>query len=227
MGEKEISLVDMIAIIRKRLKFIILLALLGALLAFGISSIIPKQYETFTTLLIGRPEGYQSGNDFNVNELYFNQQLVGTYSELIQSRTVADQVQSNLGLNMSYDEFRDKMEVTAVNDTEVIQIEVRDEHPVRAKDIANETASIFSSMAENAMKIDNVQVVDFAAEPEEPVSPRVLLNTILGGLAGLVLGLVLAAFREVTDNRVKDASDIEGIGLTVLGSIPVLEKETK
>lgn len=227
MEEKEINLVDMIAIIRKRLKFIILLAIIGALLAFGISSLIPKQYETFTTLLIGRQEGYQGGNDFNVNELYFNQQLVGTYSELIQSKTVADQVQSNLGLNMSYDEFRDKMEVTAVNDTEVIKIEVRDEHPLRAKDIANETASIFSNMAKSAMKIDNVQIVDFATEPQDHVSPRVLLNTILGGLAGLVLGLVLAAFREITDTRIKEASDIEGIGLTVLGSIPVLEKETK
>ena len=228
MDEREISLSELFEMLRKRLLLIVLLTVLGAGAAFGISSILPKQYETFTTLLVGRPEGYQAEKDLNVNDILFNQKLVGTYAELIKSRTVSEKVNENLGLKMDFETFKEKVNVNLVNDTEVIRIVVRDTNALRAKDIANETASIFSDTVVEAMKIDNIQVVDYAVETEKPVAPRILLNTALGAMIGLILGVVIALLKELLDKTVKTTEDIEEkIGLPVIGSIPVIGGKEK
>ena len=228
MEEREISLSELFGILRKRLLLILLLTALGAGAAFGISSILPKQYETFTTLLVGRPEGYQAEQDLNVNDILFNQKLVGTYAELIKSRSVAEKVNENLGLEMDFETFKEKVNVNLVNDTEVIRIVVRDTNALRAKDIANETASIFSETVVDAMKIDNIQVVDYAVEPENAVAPRILLNTALGAIIGMIIGMMIALLKEILDKTVKTPEDIEEkLGLTVIGSTPVIGGKEK
>lgn len=107
MEEREISLSELFEIIRKRLMLIIALTILGAVIAFGVSSILPKKYETFTTLLVGRPEGYQAEQDLNVNDILFNQKLVGTYAELIKSRSVAKRYHARFGIIPPVDIFHE------------------------------------------------------------------------------------------------------------------------
>ena len=54
-----------------------------------------------------------------------------------------------------------------------------------------------------------VEVVEHAEPPLFPVSPRMTLNLILGGVAGLVLGIVMAFFLEFLDTSIKKVEDVE------------------
>ncbi len=63
-------------------------------------------------------------------------------------------------------------------------------------------------------------VVDPATPPEEPAAPRVLLNTLLAALVGLLIGLGIAFTLEYLDDTVKSTNDVEAVtGLATLGTI--------
>ena len=77
------------------------------------------------------------------------------------------------------------------------------------------------SLAEDT-ELGIAQVVREVQVPTEPASPNLLLNTVLGGLLGLMLGLAGAAVRYRTDARVHTPDDLEEHGFAVLGTIPDL-----
>ena len=63
-------------------------------------------------------------------------------------------------------------------------------------------------------------VVDPASPPVQPASPRVLLNTILAALVGLLLAIGFAFLLEYLDDSVKSTDDVEAVaGLPTLGTI--------
>jgi polysaccharide biosynthesis transport protein len=63
-------------------------------------------------------------------------------------------------------------------------------------------------------------VVEEAAAPEFPVRPRVLVNTVLGGLVALMVALGLVLALDYLDASVKSAADVTALtGLPVLGAI--------
>ncbi len=75
------------------------------------------------------------------------------------------------------------------------------------------------------MKLDNVQIIDVAKIPENPVKPRPLFNIAIAGVLGVMLGIGVVFLIEYLDNTIKSPEDIERyIGLPVLGIIPMSEQ---
>jgi polysaccharide biosynthesis transport protein len=71
------------------------------------------------------------------------------------------------------------------------------------------------------MRVNNIRIVDRAADPGGPIRPRVGVDAGIGALAGLILGLALMWLREVMDNSVKTPQDLEErLGVTFLGLLP-------
>ena len=82
------------------------------------------------------------------------------------------------------------------------------------------------SRISNAMdteKISNVTQIQAARSPLKPVSPKVLLNLVLGLFLGAFGGLGLAFFMEYLDDSLEKPEDAESaLNLPVLASIPGL-----
>ncbi len=79
--------------------------------------------------------------------------------------------------------------------------------------------------AEVAKMVDlpGVRVVDTASTPGGPSSPDVPMNLALGLVLGLGFGLVVAFYREYTDDPLRDRKEVEReTGIPVLGMIPNL-----
>ena len=71
-----------------------------------------------------------------------------------------------------------------------------------------------------------VTVVDPATAPLAPSSPRVLLNTLLAALVGLLLALGIAFTMEYLDDTVKSPEDVESAtGLATLGTVLKMKGE--
>jgi polysaccharide biosynthesis transport protein len=68
---------------------------------------------------------------------------------------------------------------------------------------------------------NNISIVDKAALPLSPSTPKLYLNLALALVAGLALGLLLALGLDYLDDSFKSPEDIEReLGMTVLGVIP-------
>lgn len=222
---EEISLQELFYILRKRLWMIILLLIISVVVAGALSFyVLEPEYETFTTLMVGRPKDYQSESKIEYNELLLNQKLVHTYGVLVESRDVSDKVIKNLDLDMSFQDFSNKVGVTLVKDTEIIKIQVTDKDPEVATNIANETASVFMDSVVKFMNVENIQVIDEAQVPNNPVKPRPMLNMAIAGVLGLMVGVFVSFLLEFLDTTIKTPEDVEDhLDLSVIGAIPKMD----
>lgn len=208
---------------------LIILMTILSITASGLVSyfVLEPEYQTFTTLIVGKPKDYQNvDNKLEYNDLLLNQKLVSTYGELVKTRIVADEVIKNLNLDMSYKEFREKVNVNLVRDTEIIKLEVMDTNPVLAAEIANETAQVFMENVKDIMMVENVQVIDEAQVPDIPIKPRPSLNMVIAGVLGLMVSIFLVFLLEYLDSTIKTPDDIERyLNLPVIGTIPMVEEK--
>ena len=75
--------------------------------------------------------------------------------------------------------------------------------------------------------INNVAVVDAADVPQQPSSPRLLINLFVALLAGLGLGALAAFALEQIDEAIADPAEVERrLGLPLLGSVPKVDDVT-
>lgn len=222
---EEISLQELFGIIKKRLWMIILLTVISVVLAGVLSYFVLKpEYETFTTLMLGKSKDHQLESGIDYDDLLLNQRLVRTYGELVKSRDVSDKVIEDLDLDIDFKTFSDKVSVKLVDDTEIIKIEVKDKDPVMAARIANETATIFMDSVTRFMNVENVQVIDKAQAPEGPVKPRPTLNMAIAGVLGIMVGVFITFLLEFLDNTIKGPGDVEKyLEISNIGSIPKVD----
>ncbi|GAA0402910.1 polysaccharide biosynthesis tyrosine autokinase [Micromonospora gifhornensis] len=154
-------------------------------------------------------------------------QRVRSYSEIANSPTVAAAVTDRLGLGYSPEELMSKVTVTGKASTAVLDVEVRDSDPQRARDIANTIADElpgFITQLEQPTEIETppikVSVVRAATTPSSPESPRPLVNVGLGLAGGLFVGVGAAILRYAGNRTVRDEQHAAEVAeLTLLGTV--------
>ena len=75
--------------------------------------------------------------------------------------------------------------------------------------------------------VNNIAIVDQADIPQKPSSPKLLVNLLLSGLLGLILGAATAWILEQIDERIIDPGEVEReLGLPLLGTVPKVVDQT-
>ncbi|MEW6401069.1 MAG: polysaccharide biosynthesis tyrosine autokinase, partial [Chloroflexota bacterium] len=79
---------------------------------------------------------------------------------------------------------------------------------------------------ERLQNTPTVEQVSPASTGADPVKPRILINTLLGGLAGLILAVVLVVVRESADDTIKSREEVEKLlGTQVIGYVVEIADE--
>jgi chain length determinant protein EpsF len=135
---------------------------------------------------------------------------VGANAQVLRQReaelrqAVADQKARVLQLNRARDELG-----VLLKDLDSAQ---------RAFDAASQRFS--QTRIEAQSEQSDIALLNPAVAPTEPSGPRVLLNTLIGILAGTVLGVGLALLLELLNRPVRSPSDVKDmLGIPVLGTI--------
>lgn len=225
--EETISLQDLFKTIRKRLGLIALLTILAITIAGVISFIVlTPVYQTSTEILVNQSPA-ETGQLTNQN-IQTDLQLINTYSGIIKSPAILDQVVEEMNLDMTTDQLTDKITVSNADQSQIVNITVQDEDPAMAVEIANTTASVFENDIQELMNVDNVTILSPAVlkENPSPVAPNPMLNMAIAAVVGLMLGVGIAFLMEYLDTTMKDQQDIEDVlGLPLLGIVsPIVEK---
>lgn len=210
---------DLLNIVRKRIVILIIIPVLS-IITCGIYNYyyLPNIYQASTTLMVVKTQTVQNPVEYSL--LLANRQLVPTYSELAKSRSVAMKVLEVTKVDLSYGQYCSMVDVQMVRDTELIQINIADTLPGRAKMLANATAKAFIEKIEDIMEVNNIKIVDEAIEPLSPIKPQRLLNVIISSILSTLFAIFIIFLMEYFDNTLKTKEDVERyLSLPVIGSI--------
>ncbi|CAN2211548.1 Exopolysaccharide synthesis protein [Candidatus Nanopelagicaceae bacterium] len=161
----------------------------------------------------------------------FTQQRVKSYAQLINAEGTLLPVIQKLGLETTPEKLGRQIRATVPIDTVIIDVNVKDESPVMAMQIANAVASEFSNSVQS-LELPGVQgetsvkasLSRQATVPSSPVSPKLSLNVALGLLLGFTIGLFIALIIHFGDLTVKNSDHL--FGLPLLGAFK-FEKKAK
>ena len=223
--ELEIDLWEIFLVLLHNLALIISVGIMVALGAFLVTQLFGvPQYESTTKIYILNK---QENNAVTYSDIQLGTQLTKDYAELIQSRFVLEEVVQGMGLDLSYEEIAKKVSVTTPTDTRILAITVTDTDPVTAMQMANAIREAAAVHIMNVMDIQAVNVSETANMPMKKASPSVLKNTLIGGMAGIFLMIIVILIRFLMDDTVKTPEDVEKyLHLSTLAVIPLNEGET-
>ena len=219
--QETIDLREVFLMLRKNLLLIILLAVLFAVVG-GVCTkfLITPLYQAKATMIVNsREEGTQTvvTND----QINSAKQLVETYSVILKSDTVLEKTIEDLELNYTYAQLVDKVSVSAVNDTQIMQITVTDANPDLAQQIVENIVLQAPEIIIKTVKAGSVEVISQPKAEHIPVNNNLVRNTALAGFLGACVAAGIGFIRMLLNNKFMTGEDVtRRLGLPVLGVIP-------
>ena len=213
------TLAELFHLLRKHMRLVIALPVALAVLVAIVSFFMPDQYTASTTMYVlsRAEEGQQATN--MATDLNASQMLTNDVAKILKSDRVSRDVADQLGLRDlgDYD-----ISVDNTSTTRVVTLSVTGTDPVLTAQVANAFVTDVSSVAQEVMNVQSVNVIDSAATPTVPSGPRRALYTAVGFLAGLFIAVAIVVAEDALNTRVRNSEEVEElVGLPVVGHFPV------
>lgn len=206
--------------VRRYWMAIVVSILSGAIVALAVGSALPKTYEASTVLLLSVPKvtNPNDSSDYVRNRM-------PTYAALVESEPVLGNAQRLIGLDESTNVIASRVRAKVEDSTVLLRLTAEWNDPKTASDLANAVARSYSDVAP---KLDNrqdlllhVDVIEAAAVPDRPVGLSPTALSLIGSVAGLTLGLLVAFGRNNYHRFARDVIDIaEATGTEHISVLP-------
>ncbi|PTE34671.1 capsule biosynthesis protein CapA [Mammaliicoccus fleurettii] len=216
--EETIDLSKLFGILKKNIKYLIVLPIILLILSMVITFLfMTPKYSTSTQVLVNQKE---TDNQMIAQQVQSDLQLVNTYSEILKSPRILDKVSKNLKGQYSSNELSGMLTVSNQAESKILNITVENESREKAGKVANEIANVFSKEVKDIMNVDNVSILSKADNNGSKVSPKPLINAVVGLFLGLIIALIIIFLKEILDKRIKTEEDVEEqLNIPVLGTI--------
>lgn len=217
---EEIDISEVLLYFKSKVALIIgitlLIVILGNLYAMFLR--VPV-YKSSSTIVIASNDT----NSANMQaDITVNQKLVGTYKEIVTSRSVVEQVIKDLDLKYSYEELSSNILVEAVQNTEVLKISVLDKNAELAPKITSMLSEVFKEEVMEIYNLKNVKVLDSASTPTGADNVNFVKDEIIYFGLGMIASFMLVFIMFYFDKNIRSVEQVESrVGLPILGTIPV------
>lgn len=216
---QEIDLLDLLSAYIAQMPLLILVFVIGAVIAglITIFGITPKYTATAKLYMVSA----SSGSAIDLTDLNIGTSLSKDYEVLMQIRPLYEEVIEELELPYSYNELRQMVAISTVNDTRVVQVTTTSVNPEEARDISNAIADKAVTYLPKLMDTSAPNIAERAICPTQKSSPSLVKNTMIGALVGLILCLGIITVLYLLDDTLRTAEDVEKeFGIIPLTSIP-------
>lgn len=226
MEEQVISLEEILEVLKKRWKLILIVTLLSTLVSGLVSFfLISPKYEASTKLFIGKEAGAGAVAGYDQNEIAMYQKLMKTYSEAIKTRDLVGRAIKVANSNLTEDEVLQKLTVVTVADTQILQIKIDDKDPNMAATMVQAITNEFVTTSKALVPNGNIKVIETVKVPETPVSPNKKMNIAIAFLLGAMVSVGISFLLEFLDNTYKNREQLEKeLDIPVIGTIPYTEQ---
>ncbi len=214
--------------LKKNIVVLLISAILFGAVGYGVSAFaMTPKYQASVNMIVNTTQ--ESSTTVTNDNITSATKLVSTYAIIVKSNLVLDAVIDDLGLDMDYKTLADKVSVSAVDSTQIMQVTVTDTDAARAANILEAITEIAPDAIVDAVEAGSCKVVSSVMTSDEPVSPNAAKNTILAAIVGMILAIGAVLIRELTKTRtILDDKDVEEyLGLTVLSVIPEIDEGKK
>lgn len=222
----EITIKDLGLAIKKSWYFILIFVIGIGAFGWWYASFTKKDVYSASAMVIVSSTSNNTTDEtqMNLNDYTLSTRLVNTYSVLAKTDRVMQQVIDEMGLEMELEEFAEMISVSAEDDTEILRIAVDSDSEQFSIRAVNKLVDVFKVEVSEIMRLDNVQVIDYAKTASHSVVPNQKMYVAAGLVIGLVAGLVIALLRYINDDTIKDADEITEIleDSPVIGRVPRL-----
>ena len=226
---EEIDIKDFMGYLRKFLIPMIVVALItiGGSIFYNLTIKTPM-YKTSTTVVLAQGTGDQVSSSVTLNDISINQKLVATYTEIVKSKLVLEQVIEDLKLDTTAEKLAKHVTVAAIEDTEILKITVEDGNRIAAAQIANKIADVFTKEIVNIYQLNNVSVIDVAQVNDKQSNDTTIRDAAIALLISIFGISAIAFIIYYFDDTIKYNEDLEKkIGLPIAGKIVKSEIEKK
>ena len=218
---EEIDIKDFFSYLKKYILPMVIVAILaiGGVVFYDLALKTPM-YKTSTTVVLAQKSEDSKQAGTTLNDITVSQKLVATYSEIVKSKLVLEQVIDNLSLDTTTEKLSKRVTVSAVEDTEIIKITVEDADRDTAAKIANKIAEVFSKEIVNIYQLHNVSTIDIAPVPDKQSNNTTIRDSAIALLIS-VFGVAAIAFViYYFDDTIKYSEDLEKkVNLPIAGKI--------
>lgn len=222
--EIEIDLKELFFELINNWVMIVISTILVALIAFCISKfIMTPQYTSTSQMYVFT----KSTSITSLADLQTSANLTNDYKVVVTGRPVLEQVIENLELeDETYGSLSGKVAVNNPSNSRILEITVTHPDPKQAKKIADEIADVSGAFISEKMDQDPPSVLQYGYVAKNPVSPNILMNTVLGAAIGAFLAMAIVIISYLLNDTIMTAEDIERkLGMNVLGTLPLEEVE--
>ncbi|MDU0567543.1 Wzz/FepE/Etk N-terminal domain-containing protein [Staphylococcus haemolyticus] len=208
-------------IIKKNWKLLVLLPIVFLLISLVYTFFIASpKYEASTQVLVNEKE---KDKDMMAQQVQSNIQLVNTYSEILKSPRILDEVVKE-HKEYSASQLNKMVSVNTEAESQILNLSVRANSEKKSEKITNDVAKVFKKQIPDIMNVDNVTVLSSADGTATKVSPKTTANIVGSLLLGLIVAAIIIALKEIFDKRIRTEEDVEKeLEIPVLGSIPMIK----
>ena len=218
--DDEIELMDLVFILIKSWKIIILSALPVIILGAVFAMTRPDIYRAEATLMISSGQIY-SVNNLDNAEISKNQKLVASYTEIAKSKSIMRSVIRKLDLDIEPEGIANSLKIIPIDDTEFIKLSYTDKNAQRAALLTNEVAGEFILKIKKVMSFENLKIVEKASVPDKALPKKRALILAVSLVLGMMVGIFIAFMVDFLHSKLRKPEDIEKImGCSVLANIP-------
>ena len=216
------ELTDYIRIFRQRGWVVIVVAAIAAASAYGFSKLQTPIYSASTQLSV-QPARADWGLSNTLKDLLRN------YTTNITTHKVAQEAIDRAQLDMQTNALLSKLFVSPDSSTFTIKIEARDSSPEVAYAIVDTVAQVFiedrdtwNQKQDRRDQIDVTMLDSVYSLGYQQYKPNTKINTLAGGLFGLMVGVLVVFLLEwLAHDIIRTSDDVErSLEVLVLGQIP-------
>lgn len=243
MTKREITISDILKMLKAHVKLIIIVTLLGGLLLYLYSAyMITPMYTTSTLLYLTNSEVLPGESDSTetattasgevkksgANDIVISARIAQVCQTLFKTDLMMNKIIEYLDLSISPGALKGMLSVSMVDDTQFLRVSVTSANPELAARIANAVPEAGQALYKVFFPYGKIITADKANVPTAPSSPDVKKNTLYGLGGGLVLAVIIALILELIDTTVKPGDDLYKMyEIPVFAGIADIEAEGK
>ena len=220
MDKEFIQLREFLYLSKKKWALIVFIIAICLISTIAITKYVIKPvYESKTKVFVGKEINNESTYDQWEIQMY--QQLMQTYVELASTNNLIESALESINLDKDVEEVLENLSVVQKENTQILEISYKSIDSQESFDVVNAITNEFIKVSRNIIPNVNVEIIDDAKIPKEPLTDNLLRNLVVAFIGGCVLSVSLILLMDFFNDTFNSKEEVErNLGLPIIGVIP-------